>query len=314
MPFERFDIQYRNLAEEVMSHGKEYVTRAVDPKTGEHLKAKKLFHRGFVFDLSEDFPILTTKKMPMSKTHPENGFLFNSEMYWIWVLGSNRVQDLRDLGNNVWNAWEIKEGEWQGTIGPAYGYQARHYRDYKITRNPAPIYTLEGQKPWHPWDVEINHIDQVQNLIDGLIEDPYGRRHIVTFWNVADLPKMGLHPCAFQTIWDVEDGKLNCHLIQRSGDLFLGVPFNVSQYAMLTHMIAHVVGLKPGILAHDITNVHIYENHYAQIDEQLKRKPIDCHPVAWINPDVKDFNEYQLTDIRIDGYESHKPIKGSVAV
>jgi thymidylate synthase len=296
-----FDIQYRNLAEDILTNGKEYLTRATDPLTGKRLKAKKLFHKGFRFDLEEGFPILTTKRMPKSKSHPENGFLFASEMFWIWVLGSNVVEDLRDLGNNVWNEWEIKEGNWAGSIGPAYGYQARQLM--------AP--QIDSRTGKYLCDIRI---DQVQDLIDGLIKDPQGRRHIVTFWHVPDLPEMGLPPCAFQTIWDVDDGRLNCHLIQRSGDYFLGVPFNVSQYAMLTHMIAQAVGLKPGILAHDITNVHIYENHYDLIEKQMGRKPKDCTPKLWIDPTITDFNDFKLTDVAVLDYESHPGIKGGIGV
>jgi thymidylate synthase len=278
-----FDIQYRNLAEDILTNGQEHLTRAVDPKTGKQLKAKKLFHRGFELDLREEFPILTTKRMPKSKTHPENGFLFLTEMMWIWVMGSNKVEDLRNLGNSVWDEWELEDK----TIGKSYGYQARQ---------------LE------------NH-DQVQTLIDGLKKDPYGRRHIVDLWNVEDMKEMALPPCAFMSIWDVTpDGYLNCHLTQRSADFFLGLPFNVSQYATLVHMIAHVTGLKAGILAHDITNVHIYENHYEAIEKQLERKPKECKPEIWINPEVSDFNDFTPQDIKILNYESHPGIKADIAV
>lgn len=279
----QFDIQYLKLAEDIMNNGQEHLTRAVDPETGKQLKAKKLFHRGFVLDLQEEFPILTTKKMPESKTHPENGFLFASEMFWIWVMGSNKIEDLQSLGNQVWNEWELEDG----TIGKSYGFQAR----------------------------QLENIDQVQQLIDGIKKDPMGRRHLVSLWNVEQLKDMALPPCAFLSIWDVTpDGFLNCHLVQRSGDYFLGVPFNVSQYAMLTHMISQVTGLKPGVLAHDITNVHIYENHYDAITKQLSREPKDCVPQLWVNPDIKDFNDFTLQDVKVLNYEAYPGIKAPIGV
>lgn len=292
-----FDVQYRALLERILTDGQEHDTNKVDPKTGEALKAKKAFHHSFTFDLAEQFPILTTKRMPSSKTQPENGFLFMSELFWIWVMGSNRVQDLRDLGNNVWNEWELEDG----TIGLSYGYQARQLRKWVINE--------ESDFP------ELQKLDQVQRLINGLIKDPFSRHHIVNLWNVEDLDEMALPPCAFMSTWDVSaDGRLNCHLVQRSADVLLGLPFNVSQYAALVHMIAHVTGLKPGILKHDITNAHLYSNHYAQAELQLDRKPMDVSVNIHINPDVTDFNAYRLTDVTFTGYESHGPIKGGIAV
>lgn len=303
--YETFDVQYRNLLERILTDGQEHDTDKVDAKTGEKLKAKKVFHHNFTFDLAEHFPILTTKRMPVSKTKPENGFLFMSEIFWIWVMGSNDVQDLRDLGNNVWNEWELEDG----TIGPSYGYQTRQLSTYDFEEKEPKA---DGNIPL---DVKERAIDQVQNLIDGLINKPFGRHHIVNLWNVQDLEDMALPPCAFLSIWDVSaDGRLNCHLVQRSGDVLLGVPFNVSQYAALVHMIAHVTGLKPGIFSHDITNAHLYSNHYAQAEEQMDRKPLEVNVTLEINPEVTDFNDYQLTDITFHGYDSHGPIKGGIAV
>jgi thymidylate synthase len=303
----QFDIQYRNVAEDILTNGKEHLTRAIDPVTGKQLKAKKLFKRSFLFDLQEEFPILTTKRMPKSKTHPENGFLFASELKWIYVDGSNDVSILQSYGNHVWDEWAIKEGKWAGTIGPAYGWQARKQMAPLVV-NGTVLTQEDGSPLWAEYD-------QVAELIKGLKEDPFGRRHVIDLWSVPHLHEMGLMPCAFKTIWDVDpDGYLNCHLIQRSGDFFLGVPFNVSQYAMFVHMVANAVGLKPGMLAHDITNVHIYENHYDQIEKQLERKPKDCKPTLWVNPDVKNFDDYTLQDIRVDDYDSHPGIKGAVAV
>lgn len=295
--YESFDVQYRNLLERILTDGQEHETDKRDPKTGEALKAKKVFGHTLTFDLREQFPILTTKKMPVSKTKPENGFLFMSELFWIWVMGSNTVQDLRDLGNNVWNEWETEDG----TIGLSYGYQAREL--YKWILDEDSDYPRTKK------------LDQVQSLIQNLQNSPFSRHHIVNLWNVEDLDEMALPPCAFMSIWDVTtDGYLNCNLIQRSADVLLGLPFNVSQYAALVHMIAHVTGLKPGILKHDITNAHLYSNHYEQAEMQMERKPLEVDVTITINPDVTDFNDYKLTDITFDGYKSHSSIKGRIAV
>lgn len=291
------DQQYSQLVKEILEHGYEATTRAVDPKTGTQLKTKKLFHKGFVFDLSKEFPIITTKKVAWKTAM--------KEMMWIWVMGSNQVSVLRSMGVNVWNEWEKEDG----TIGPAYGYQARQLKVPIIKKRRFRLPFMSKEKI-----VGYRHIDQVQNLIDGLKNDPQGRRHIVTFWNVADLDEMGLQPCAFQTIWDVTDGKLNCQLVQRSCDLGLGGPFNFTQYALLVHMIAHVTGLKPGILAHDITNAHVYENHYEALAEQIKREPIEKAPEVWINPKIKDFNDFTPDDVKLIGYESLGVVKMEVAV
>ncbi|UKL30044.1 hypothetical protein [Bacillus phage PK2] len=210
-----------------------------------------------------------------------------SEMFWIYQDQSNDVRFLREkYGNNVWNEWEMEDG----TIGHAYGYIVKKY-------------------------------NQVDNLIHGLKTDPHSRRHIVSLWDIEELPNMALNPCAFQTIWSVKDGKLNCHLIQRSGDLGLGVPFNTAQYAVKTHLIAHEVGLKVGELWHTIDDAHVYENHVEPLKEMLFR-PImkDVKPRLVLDKwseeyqREKGFYEFTPEDVILKDYESHPHVKLEVAV
>ncbi|GAA4709607.1 thymidylate synthase [Brevibacillus fulvus] len=200
------------------------------------------------------------------------------ELFWIYVYQSNDVRKLHEMGVTVWDEWAREDH----TIGKAYGYQVRKHR-------------------------------QIDKLIEGLIHNPQGRRHIISLWDLADLEEMALQPCAFMTMWDVSDGYLNCTLVQRSADLGLGVPFNFTQYAVLVHMIAHVTGLKPGKFVHYLNNAHIYENHFEPIKQQLERTPFPA-PTLWINPEVKDFYQFTPDDIRLIGYQHHPKIEMEVAV
>lgn len=209
------------------------------------------------------------------------------EMLWIYQDQSNDVQLLRDkYGIEIWDEWEMEDG----TIGNAYGYIVRKHK-------------------------------QIDKLIHGLKRNPYSRRHVMSLWDIEELPYMSLEPCAFQTIWTVTDGKLNCQLIQRSGDMGLGVPFNTAQYAVLTHLIAYEVGLEPGVLWHTITDAHVYENHVEPLMEMLSRTPIKgSKPTLEINrwhtdyQRPKTFYEYTLDDIKLEGYKSHPHIKMDVSV
>lgn len=203
------------------------------------------------------------------------------EMFWIYKDQSNDVRLLREkYGVNVWNEWELEDG----TIGHAYGYIVRKHK-------------------------------QIDKLIHGLKTNPHGRRHIIDLWDIEELPSMSLNPCAFKTIWNVTGDRLNCHLIQRSGDLGLGVPFNSAQYAILVHMIASVVGLKPGELLHTISDAHVYENHVEPLKEMLFR-PImrDVVPQIKMTTKPRDFYDFEPEDIQLIGYDSHPHIKLEVAV
>ena len=202
------------------------------------------------------------------------------ELLWIWQLQSNDVRQLQAMNVKVWDEWMREDG----TIGKAYGYQIAKYK-------------------------------QLDNLLDMLQKDPQSRRMIVTLWNIEDLPDMALQPCAYETLWDVTDGRLNCMLVQRSGDMGLGVPFNTAQYAALVHMIAQVSGLQAGQFTHVINNAHIYENHVEALRTQLDRREEALPaPILRINPDVTDFYDFKAEDIILEGYEHLGKLSMTVAV
>lgn len=204
------------------------------------------------------------------------------EILWIWQKQSNDVRELQKMGCYVWDEWAREDG----TIGKAYGYQIKKFH-------------------------------QLDKLIDTLKNDNQSRRMIVTLWNNEDLDDMALQPCAYETLWDVTDGYLNCMLIQRSGDWGLGVPFNFTQYATLIHLIAQVTDLKPGLFTHIINNAHIYENHVdtiktqiSRLEEALKIEP----PKLEINPNIKNFYDFSIDDINLVGYNDLGVLKMKVAV
>ena len=202
------------------------------------------------------------------------------ELLWIWQQQSNDVRKLQEAGVRVWDEWMREDG----TIGKAYGYQIAKYK-------------------------------QLDRLIDMLRTDPQSRRMLVTLWNIEDLPDMALQPCAYETLWDVTEGRLNCMLIQRSGDMGLGVPFNTAQYAVLVHMIAQVTGFAPGLFTHVINNAHVYENHVEALRTQLARRDAaKPAPTLRINPDVTDFYAFKPEDISLEGYEHLGKLEMTVAV
>lgn len=259
------DTQYLDMVERILKQG--YYS---NNRTG--IPTYKLPHQIFQFDLEKEFPILTTKFVAF-KTAVK-------EILWIWQLQSNDVRELQKMNCHVWDEWMRPDG----TIGKAYGYQIRKYK-------------------------------QVDHLLDMLRHDPQNRRMIVTLWNIEDLPDMALQPCAFQTLWDVSDGQLNCMLVQRSGDMGLGVPFNMTQYAVLIHLIAQTVGLKPGLFTHVINNAHIYENHVEAMKTQLARRgQAFPAPRLCINPDIHDFYQFTIDDIALDGYQHLGKLPMEVAV
>ena len=202
------------------------------------------------------------------------------ELLWIWQLQSNDVRQLQAMNVKVWDEWMREDG----TIGKAYGYQIAKYK-------------------------------QLDNLLDMLQKDPQSRRMIVTLWNIEDLSDMALQPCAYETLWDVTDGRLNCMLVQRSGDMGLGVPFNTAQYAALVHMVAQVSGLKVGQFTHVINNAHIYENHVEALRTQLERRgEALAAPVLQLNPKITNFYDFQPEDITLEGYEHLGKLSMTVAV
>lgn len=229
------------------------------------------------FNLADGFPMVTTKKLHLrSIIH---------ELLW-FVAGDTNIKYLKDNGVSIWDDWADDNGD----LGPVYGHQWRSW--------PAPDGTT---------------IDQISNLIDQIKNNPNSRRLIVSAWNVADVDQMALPPCHCLFQFYVADDKLSCQLYQRSADVFLGVPFNIASYALLTHMVAQVCGLQVGDFVHTFGDAHLYSNHIEQADLQLSREPLPL-PKLWLNPEVKDLFAFTFEDIRIDGYSAHPHIKAPVAV
>lgn len=230
------------------------------------------------FDLNEGFPCLTTKKLHLrSIIH---------ELLW-FLSGDTNIKYLNDNGVTIWDEWADPQ---TGDLGHVYGYQWRSW--------PAP----DGR-----------HIDQIAQLVEALKNNPDSRRHIVSAWNVADIPNMALPPCHALFQFYVADGRLSCQLYQRSADLFLGVPFNIASYALLTMMMAQTVGLEPGEFIHTLGDTHIYLNHLEQVDTQLARTP-RALPTMRINPEVKDIFGFKYEDFSLDGYDPWPGIRAPISV
>lgn len=229
------------------------------------------------FDLSEGFPLLTTKKL-----HTKS---IIHELLW-FLKGDTNVKYLQDNGVRIWNEWADENGD----LGHIYGYQWRSWPDY------------EG-----------GSIDQISEVIEQIKNNPNSRRLIVSAWNVADIDNMNLPPCHAFFQFYVADGKLSLQLYQRSADIFLGVPFNIASYALLLHMVAQVTGLEPGTFVHTLGDAHIYSNHKEQIELQLTREPRKL-PRLKINPNVKNIFDFKFEDFEIVDYDPHPHIAGVVAV
>jgi thymidylate synthase len=238
---------------------------------------RSLFGYQMRFDLAEGFPLLTTKKLHLKS--------IVYELLW-FIRGETNVRWLQEHGVKIWDEWADENGD----LGPVYGSQWRSW--------PAP----DGRK-----------IDQLANVIESIRTKPDSRRHIVSAWNPAEVDEMALPPCHCLFQFYVADGKLSCQLYQRSADVFLGVPFNIASYALLTMMVAQVTGLKPGDFVHSFGDVHLYSNHIEQARLQLTRatRPL---PVMKINPDVKDIFAFRYEDFTLVGYDPHPHIKAEVAV
>ena len=229
------------------------------------------------FDLGRGFPVLTTKKLHMkSIVH---------ELLW-FLAGDTNIKYLNDHGVTIWDEWADAAGE----LGPVYGRQ------------------------WRSWpDGHGGSIDQIANLLNEIRQNPQSRRLIVSAWNPAEVDAMALPPCHCLFQFYVADGRLSCQLYQRSADIFLGVPFNIASYALLTMMIAQATGLRPGDFVHTLGDAHLYANHFEQAREQLQRTP-KALPTMWINPDVKDLFAFRFEDFRLEGYVADASIKAPIAV
>lgn len=229
------------------------------------------------YNLEEGFPLVTTKKLHVrSIIH---------ELLW-FLRGDTNVRYLNENKVTIWDEWADEEGN----LGPVYG------------------------KQWRCWESREGFcIDQISNLIQEIKANPYSRRLIVSAWNPSDLPKMALPPCHTLMQFYVNDGKLSCQLYQRSADIFLGVPFNIASYALLTMMIAQVTGLKAGEFVHTMGDAHLYSNHIEQAKEQLKRTPYAL-PKMILNPDIKSIFDFTFDDFKLEGYQCHPHIKAEVAI
>ena len=229
------------------------------------------------FDLAQGFPLVTTKKLHLKSIVHE----------LIWFLrGDTNIAYLKEHGVRIWDEWADENGD----LGPVYGEQWRAWR------------TADG-----------GAVDQIAWVVDEIRRNPDSRRLIVSAWNVGELPKMALLPCHTMFQFYVADGKLSCQLYQRSGDIFLGVPFNIASYALLTHMVAQVCGLGVGDFVHTLGDAHLYNNHVEQAQLQLTREPLPL-PRLLLNPEVRSVFDFRYEDVAIEGYQSHPAIKAVVAV
>ena len=238
---------------------------------------RSIFGHQMRFNLADGFPLVTTKKVHLKS--------IIYELLW-FLRGETNVHWLQEHGVTIWDEWADKNGE----LGPVYGYQ------------------------WRSWPAQTDGtIDQIANLIRDIKQNPDSRRLIVTAWNPADVPKMALPPCHCLFQFYVGDGKLSCQLYQRSADIFLGVPFNIASYALLTMMVAQVTRLKPGDFVHSFGDAHLYLNHLEQADAQLSRKPYPL-PVMKLNSAVNDIFDFKYEDFTLENYQAHAGIKAPIAV
>ncbi len=262
--------QYLDLLSHVMEKGEEKSDRT---GTG----TKSVFGYQIRFDLSEGFPVLTTKKLHL------RSIIY--ELLW-FLQGNTNTKYLNDNGVKIWNEWAGPDGE----LGKIYGYQ------------------------WRSWTAsDGKHIDQISQVIESIKKNPDSRRHIVSAWNVGDLDQMNLPPCHVLFQFYVANGKLSCQLYQRSADIFLGVPFNIASYAMLLKMVAQVTDLEPGDFVHTLGDAHIYLNHIEQVKLQLSREPRKL-PQMDINKNVKDIFSFTFEDFQLRDYDPHPHIKGDIAI
>ncbi|CCI81059.1 thymidylate synthase [Lactobacillus hominis DSM 23910 = CRBIP 24.179] len=311
---------YLDLLNTIMTQGHDKQDR-----TG--VGTRSIFGAQMRFDLSQGFPVLTTKKVPFG--------LIKSELLW-FLHGDTNIKFLLEHNNHIWDEWAFKNWvtspEYQGPDMTDFGLRASSDPEFN------EIYQKELKKfddcilnddsfaqkygnlgdvygvQWRHWQKrDGGFIDQIQNVIDQIKKTPYSRRLIVTAWNPEDVPNSVLPPCHVLFQFYVNNSKLSCQLYQRSGDMFLGVPFNVASYSLLIHLIARETGLEVGEFVHTLGDAHIYQNHFEQVKKQLSRKPLDA-PKLWLNPDKKTIDEFTMKDIKLIDYKHAGALHAPVAV
>ena len=289
----KFDFTYAELCEKILKEG-------VYCKNRTGINTYAISPYIMQFDLSDEFPILTTKKVGFKSAV--------LEMLWFYQAKSNDVRWLQERGIKIWNEWEIGEDGWYRVYDKDGALKVqKHYGQDKA-------HTIGTAYGWI-----MNEYNQIDRIINSLKNNPDDRRMVMSLWQDKHLHTAVLPSCVWSTTWRVLDGKLNVVVNQRSCDVFLGLPFNITQYAVLLHMLAHCYGYKPGTMTWVISDAHIYENHLEQIKEQLSRlKDAYAAPKLWLNPEITDFyafdNSKALNDIKLIDYKHHEAIKAEVAV
>lgn len=312
--------QYLDLANKIMIEGTEK-----NDRTG--VGTKSIFGHQMRFDLQKGFPLLTTKRVAFR--------LIKSELLW-FLKGDTNIRYLLEENNHIWDEWAfekyIKSEDYTGPDMTSFGIRSQQddyfNKVYKKEMNAFTQKVLEDNEfaekygtlgnvygaQWRSWPTtDGNTIDQIKNVINTIKNNPDSRRHIVTAWNPGEVDDMALPPCHALFQFYVADGKLSCQLYQRSGDVFLGVPFNIASYALLTHMIARETDLDVGEFVHTLGDAHIYSNHYDQVNEQLTRSPKSL-PKLILNEEKSSVFDFDINDIKIENYEPHPAIKAPIAV